>query len=79
MKGKKGVTVENRRRILRLIENMTMGRTLSESRRVKLGRVTPSATAMAMSVREPNLGTCEERGGIFELLGLKRLLPPKAA
>ena len=26
LKGKKGVTVENRRRILRLIENMTMGR-----------------------------------------------------
>mmetsp|Transcript_59919 Transcript_59919/g.140165 ORF Transcript_59919/g.140165 Transcript_59919/m.140165 type:complete len:559 (-) Transcript_59919:29-1705(-) len=35
LKGKKGVTVENRRRILRLIENMTMGRNavgyLSES------------------------------------------------
>ena len=28
LKGKKGVTVENRRRILRLIENMTMGRSL---------------------------------------------------
>ena len=26
LKGKQGVTVENRRRILRLIENMTMGR-----------------------------------------------------
>ena len=35
LQGKKGVTVENRRRILRLIENMTMGRNavgyLSES------------------------------------------------
>ncbi|CAE7641697.1 abfD [Symbiodinium pilosum] len=34
-RGKKGVTVENRRRVLRLIENMTMGRNavgyLSES------------------------------------------------
>ena len=28
LKGRKGVTVENRRRILRLIENMTMGRRL---------------------------------------------------
>ena len=31
LKGKKGVTVENRRRILRLIENMTMGRKLGHT------------------------------------------------
>jgi 4-hydroxybutyryl-CoA dehydratase/vinylacetyl-CoA-Delta-isomerase len=43
LKGRPGVSVDNRRRVLRLIENMTMGRNavgyLTESQRVQIARL----------------------------------------